>query len=258
MKKLSVDQVKKVKELLNQKETQQNIATKLGVSRSLISDIATGRVHKKVPPLLIGKVAQDVPTLEAEVLHLRTERSTLEKQLKQATRQFGLYQSVAADLEDIITPLAPVPFQLTPVGDDQIVEHLVMNLSDGHHDQRVDPEECSGLERYTFPISMRRGEVYVDSVIKWTQQTLAPNFRFPSLTVFAIGDHTSGEIHDNMQRSYFRNMFKNCFAIGQLHALMYYDLAPYFESINVVYLPGNHGRRSEKKDYHGGTIIGII
>jgi hypothetical protein len=32
---------------------------------------------------------------------------------------------------------------------------------------------------------------------------------------------------------------------------MYRDLAPYFEQVNIVYVPGNHGRRSNKKDYHG-------
>jgi len=29
------------------------------------------------------------------------------------------------------------------------------------------------------------------------------------------------------------------------------DLAPHFGRVHVVYLPGNHGRRSIKKDYHG-------
>lgn len=32
---------------------------------------------------------------------------------------------------------------------------------------------------------------------------------------------------------------------------MYRDLAAYFETINVLYVAGNHGRRSIKKDYHG-------
>jgi hypothetical protein len=76
-------------------------------------------------------------------------------------------------------------------------------------------------------------------------------YRFPTVTVLAYGDHTSGEIHGHVARSYFRNQFKNCLAIGQLHAMMYRDLAPYFEQVNVIYVPGNHGRRSIKKDYHG-------
>jgi hypothetical protein len=69
--------------------------------------------------------------------------------------------------------------------------------------------------------------------------------------VLAYGDHTSGEIHGAMSRSYFKNCFKNCHATGQMHAAMFRDFAPYFEQVNIIYVPGNHGRRSNKKDYHG-------
>ena len=126
-----------------------------------------------------------------------------------------------------------------------------MHLSDGHHDQVVRPEEVGGLEDYNFPVSCARAERYVNTVVEWTQDTLAPKFYFPVLWVLAYGDYTSGEIHKACERSYYRNQFKNCLAIGQLHALMYRDLAAHFEQVNVLYLAGNHGRRTPKKDYLG-------
>ena len=126
-----------------------------------------------------------------------------------------------------------------------------MHMSDGHHDQVVRPEEVGGLEDYNFPVSCCRGEQYVNTVVEWTQDTLAPKFYFPVLWVLAYGDYTSGEIHRACERSYYRNQFKNCLAIGQLHALMYRDPAAYFEQVNVLYLAGNHGRRSQKKDFLG-------
>ena len=113
------------------------------------------------------------------------------------------------------------------------------------------PEEVGGLEDYNFPISCACAERYVDTVVEWTQDTLAPKFHFPVLWVLAYGDYTSGEIHKACERSYYRNQFKNCLAIGQLHALMYRDLAAHFEQVNVLYLAGNHGRRTPKKDYLG-------
>ena len=73
------------------------------------------------------------------------------------------------------------------------------------------------------------------------------------LWVLAYGDYTSGEIHRACERSYYRNQFKNCLAIGQLHALMYRDLAAHFEQVHVLYLAGNHGRRTPKKDYLGAN-----
>ena len=128
-----------------------------------------------------------------------------------------------------------------------------MHISDGHHDQVVRPEEVGGLEEYNFPISCAGAERYVDSVVEWTQDTLAPKFNFPVLWVLAYGDYTSGEIHKACERSYYRNQFKNCLAIGQLHALMYRDLAAHFEQVHVLYLAGNHGRRTPKKDYLGAN-----
>ena len=80
---------------------------------------------------------------------------------------------------------------------------------------------------------------------------MAPAFRFPVLWVLVYGDLSSGMIHKACERSYFRNQFKNCLAIAQLHALMLRDLAPHFEQVNAVYVSGNHGRTSPRKDYQG-------
>jgi len=40
---------------------------------------------------------------------------------------------------------------------------------------------------------------------------------------------------------------RNCLAMGQLHALMYRDLAAHFEQVNILYLSGNHGRRTQRQ-----------
>ena len=73
------------------------------------------------------------------------------------------------------------------------------------------------------------------------------------LWVLAYGDFSSGTIHKAAERSYYRNEFRNCLAIGQLHGLMIRDLACYFEHVNCVYLSGNHGRLTPKKDFYGPT-----
>lgn len=267
--KLNAKKVASIKELLAEGKTQPEIAHTYNVSRSLISDIATGRAWSKIkgdtPSKKAGGQRKALPTydptdkriisLEAELLHLQDERNIMRRQVKAMTKTHGLFQTVTEEMERIVVPMKALP-KVVPVERKsgkahQIEEHLVMHLSDGHHDQIVRPSDCGGLEQYDFPISMRRAEHYVDTVLKWTQQTLSPQFYFPTLNILAYGDHTSGEIHNHTSRSYFRNMFKNCFAIGELHALMYRDLAPYFETINIIYVPGNHGRRSIKKDYLG-------
>jgi transcriptional regulator with XRE-family HTH domain len=255
MTKLSRSQVEEIKREISRKElTQKQIGDKYNISRSVVSDIACGRVHKKVhvEDEVSNEEAQ-IFKLQAENALLREERNLARRQLKNAAKNQGLFQAIREEMELRITPMTSLPKSRStyePVGK-SMEEHLVLHLSDGHHDQVITYDDSGGLEKYNFPISMCRAERLVDSVLKWTQETLSPQFRFPSLTVLAYGDHTSGEIHGAAQRSYFRNMFKNCHAIGQLHALMYRDLAPYFDQMNVVYVPGNHGRRSNKKDYHG-------
>jgi len=270
MPKLIEAQVREIKALLAEDRlTQPEIAKKFKISRSLVSNIATGRAHKSVEgpnaPFKTQKgqrkkLPEFDPTnerileLEGEVAHLRDERNHARRQLQAAAKTHGLFKALTSEMERIVKPFHSLPKARPAYRQPKkasVVEHLVLHLSDGHHDQIVTPEECGGLECYDFPISVCRGEHLIDTTLKWTQETLAPQFYFPELTILAYGDHTSGEIHGHVNRSYFKNQFKNCLAIGQFHALMFRDLAPYFDVMNVVYVPGNHGRRSQKKDYQG-------
>jgi len=254
MTRLTTEAVVKIKDALAEGRKQKDVAVEYGISRSTISDIACGRIHKDVKPTIASPDEEsEIFRLKGEVALLREERNMARRQLKNAAKEHGLFQAIVEEMEERITPISelPPPRPQWEPDKDTKVEHLVMHLSDGHHDQVITRADTGGLEEYNFPISMCRAERLVDVALKWTQQTLAPQFYFPSLTVLAYGDHTCGEIHKAAERSYFRNCFKNCHAIGQLHALMYRDLAPHFEQVNVLYVPGNHGRRSRKKDYLG-------
>ncbi len=262
---LTEEQITALKIDLNAGMKQTEAAKKYSISRSYVSDIQCGRVCADIGPTTISK-RKSTPTesydptnekvleLQSEVEHLRVERNDAKRALKATAKEHGLFLAIADELQNKIVPMKPLPLAVPPLPQAMEVvstEHLVMHISDGHHDQVVHPEQVGFLEEYNFPISVARAERYVDAVIKWTQQSLKPQFHFPDLTILCYGDHTSGEIHGHTERSYFRNIFKNTLAIGQLHALMFRDLAPYFEQVNVVYVPGNHGRRSTKKNYHG-------
>jgi len=266
---LSKKTVVKIKTAIAAGVSQPVIAKRHKVSRSIVSDIATGRVHKDVPwpdgeapgPKAAGGQHKALPDydptdrkimeLEAEVIHLTEERNRERQKVKASAKSAGLFKAIVGEMEQRVTPFAALPPVLDFRRKAKITEHVVMHLSDGHHDQVVRPEEVGGLEDYSFPVSCARAERYVDTVVEWTQDTLVPKFYFPVLWVLAYGDYTSGEIHRACERSYYRNQFKNCLAIGQLHALMYRDLAAHFEQVHILYLAGNHGRRTPKKDYLG-------
>lgn len=254
----------------NHGRNQSQIAKQFKISRSLVSDIVTGRAHADIPwpasydPKPNKKGGQRKPKeecdptnerileLESDLLHVTEERNRERAKNKVAQKTTGLFKAMVREMEERVVPFDALPNAYSPPRKKSVIrEHMVMHLSDGHHDQVIVPAECGGLEEYNFQISCARAERYVDTVLEWTQDTLAHKFAFTDLWVLAYGDHTSGEIHGHAQRSYYRNQFKNCFAISQLHALMLRDLAPHFAAVHVVYLPGNHGRRSIKKDFHG-------
>ncbi len=266
--KISSEKAARIKADISSTMTQGAIARKHNVSRSAVSDIATGRRRKEVPwpngepaPKRSGgqrkRLEEHDPTdkrileLEAEVVHLTEERNRERARSKASAKTQGLFRAIVAEMDRHVRPFKTLPSQMASRSKAQIVEHCVLHMSDGHHDAVVRPEEVGGLEDYNFPVSCCRAERYVHTVVEWTQNTLAPKFFFPVLWVLAYGDFTSGEIHRACERSYYRNQFKNCLAIGQLHALMFRDLAAHFKQVNVLYLAGNHGRRTSKKDYLG-------
>lgn len=261
--KLTKETVAAIKaELAIGKKTKAQLARDYGVSRGAIYLISIDQIYADVPwpdvkfvedatpPKPVDLTDKRVLELETEVLMLKEELTNQKRINKAQRRSNGLFKAIAEEMETRVTPFKPLPGVYHPTTTKKIREHLVMHLSDGHHDEIVDPEECLGLEEHNFQVSCRRAENYVHTALDHTQNHLE-KYDFEELTVLAYGDHTSGEIHKSVERSEYKNQFKNCFGIGQLHGLMYRDLAPYFKRVTVVYVPGNHGRRSEKKDHHG-------
>ena len=185
---------------------------------------------------------------QAKISSLGAELKSVKTQLVAAVKEEGIYQAIADDLDSMVVPLEPLPTVYEP-DDSAITEHLVMHLSDEHADQIVNPEDCGGLETYNFDVALCRAEKYVKTIIDWVNHL--SNHTFPMLHILSYGDHTSGEIHGAVGHSQYKNMFRNSLAIGQMQALMIRDLAPYFEEVKIYCVSGNHGRRSQKKDFHG-------
>lgn len=213
------------------------------------------------PPEGEVKVKERPDPTSAEIHRLKGKIGLMEDELRHAKQTItsnakttSLFEMLAEHAATLITPFSPPKILELPdpaMEVKTIEEHLVMHLSDEHADETVIPHQVGGFEDYNFPIALARAERYVDTTIKFTRQTLA-NYHFPVLWILAYGDHTSGEIHKSVDRSYYKNQLRNCLAIGQMHAMMIRDLSAYFPEINVLYLPGNHGRRSVfiKKDYN--------
>ncbi len=196
------------------------------------------------------RLSNRVGALERENTLLRDKTNSLTTKLKQQHRSLGLFEALCDEIDKVIEPLEPLPSAVKVNKKiEQHTESLVMHLSDEHADQIIEPHRVGGLEQYNFGVALARAERYVDKVLSISRDTLS-NYKFGELWILAYGDHVNGEIHDSTNHSEFKNAFDNAIAVGQMHALMIRDLAPHFKNIKILYLSGNHGRRSKKKDYH--------
>jgi len=189
--------------------------------------------------------------LERRVQVLGEELSAYKSRTKKLHRDECLLESLLEEIRAVSSPLKPIPpLVRKPRKAGAIQEDLVVHLSDEHADQIVLPHRVNGLEEYNLNVALARAEKFVETIIDVSQSTLS-NYEFQNLWILAYGDHINGEIHGSTQNSTFRNAIRNSFAVGQMHALMIRDLAPYFKQVNVVYIAGNHGRFGHKKDYVG-------
>lgn len=253
---LNKRQVAEIKKRITEGEGLTEVAKAVGVPRATVWDIKKGHTHTDVPwpkevkPLDLTN--ERIQQLEGEVVNLKDELSIARKKVRRDQKMHGVIAAAVDELKAFKT-MQPLPMQINRKRNAKYTEDAVLLLSDGHHDQIVRPEECGGLEHYNFGISCARAERLVSKVVDWTQNILSGCYQFRTLNIFSLGDSTSGEIHGAKERSEYRNQINNSLAIGELHALMIRDLAPFFPQINVICLSGNHGRRSEKKDFHGAN-----
>jgi len=189
-----------------------------------------------------------VLALEQEATLLRDKVAILDTKLKQCHRDQGVFQTLSDEMHKVIRPLEPLPKQPATIDKLEHNESLVLHLSDEHADEVIESHRVGGLEEYNMRVALARAEHLVDKTISISRNTLS-NYHFNELWILAYGDHVNGEIHDGTNHSEFRNVFDNTIAVGQMHALMIRDLAPFFPTIKVLYLSGNHGRRTIKKAY---------
>jgi len=211
---------------------------------------------RKIPggqPKHLNLETQNV-ALVGQIENLRQERNLLKRQLRAASKRISVVDGIVEQLAPIIVPITPLKkFKAKVQGRDTIDETLVLMLSDTHCDQVVTPDEVDGLEDFDFPVAVRRAEVLIEEMLKFTKESLN-HFRFRKLVIMGLGDYTSGQIHGATQRSYFGDQFTNDLAIAQLFAQMFVELSSNFEQVEVISIVGNHGRLTEKIEFHKESV----
>ena len=186
----------------------------------------------------------------ARLNQLQDENNRLRKELRDVDRETDLFRH----LKDIVETQKPITIykssQLIPKKQTKIKETAMLLLSDSHADQQILSKRVQGLEDYNFDVACRRAERLVDTTISHLFDNMK-NYQFDHLIIAGLGDYSSGEIHNLQNYSKWGNAIKSSIGIGELLACMIADFSRYFKQITVYSVPGNHARRSLKKDYHG-------
>ena len=235
MRVLTKKKVEKIKQAIADGTKQTEIAKRFKASRSVVSDIATGRVHKDVEwpggepptPKRAGGQHKNIPDydptdkrvleLEAEIVHLTDERNRERQKVKAGAKIAGLFKAVVAEMDQRIKPFAALPLAtgVPPQGADHRARRHAPFGRPPRSGRAARGSRRPGrlqLPRLVLPCrTLRQHGRRMDATTPWPRSST-----FPVLWVLAYGDYTSGEIHKACERSYYRNQFKNCLAIGQL------------------------------------------
>jgi predicted DNA-binding protein YlxM (UPF0122 family) len=231
------------------KRNLQDTAKRFNVTVTAILDHLDNK--NEVKELKVEQGDLTVRQLEKKLLEAHLSVRNLTKANKQAIHSELIFDELRTAVNQNCKPLGALPkahIVKETKTRDTVHEDLMMHVSDEHADQIVLPHRVNGLEEYNFNVALRRAEVYVEKVIRFTQYTMA-NYEFDTLYVPFYGDHSNGEIHKGIEVNHFKNIFASGIAVGQMHALMLRDLAPYFKKIIAIYVPGNHGRQANEKEY---------
>lgn len=121
----------------------------------------------------------------------------------------------------------------------------VIQLSDFHWGERVDPRQIGGVNAFNLAIARRRLETTVRGAVKLAR-ILSPDMRYPGVVVQLLGDMISGNIHDELQATNEINTMPTVLDLyGHLVASIKLA-ADAFGFVFVTCVGGNHGRDTKK------------
>lgn len=163
--------------------------------------------------------------------------STLEEDNKRLKSLLGL-------VHDYRAAAAPAPEWLRPKKKpDPGAATAVMQFSDWHLDEVVDPAQVNGLNAFNRSIAVLR-------LKRWAEKACElgdlHRHRWDGALVCANGDFVSGEIHDELTQTNEAALPETVIFYAPLIAAAFKQVAGFYGHLHVNVMRGNHGRRDKK------------
>lgn len=207
-------------------------------------------------PATVESIPQPDPL---EVERGRLERMRVLSEERKLLRDVSGEQSLRASLEKLlreITPTFPVPPIPKPVSTKQgtATETLLLQLSDWHAYEIVDPERMRGFNAYDADIFGRRVKRVVTNALHIkARMERGGGWAFPTLVIGANGDFVSGTIHELERHTDAPHIVAAVYGCAHVFAQAVRELSTAFPRVEVFCTAGNHGRlpdarRMQQKD----------
>lgn len=195
-------------------------------------------------------VAPEAPPADPiEVRRARDEATRLRAQLAEAERRVTSLEDIRGGIAGLFQdPPAPKPLTFPKRPDAALAEIPLINLFDVQWGEVVDLHKMDGLNSYNAAIAEARlGRFFAHVIDLLTNHWKGPP---PPKAYFALGgDLVSGEIHEELAKTNDRSSIESVRdLVGLLENGLERLAAALKCDIEVISVPGNHGRITKKPE----------
>ncbi len=209
----------------------------------------TGASPAAAPP-----PAEPAPLPPSTERRLRDELTRARRERDEALREANGAEDLRRSVFGLVDPMPEPAFFPAPAGAEPSAETAILMASDWHWGERVDLAAMDGLNSYDVNIAGRRAARFFQASgdLATKHWTGPPPAR---LILILGGDMTSGEIHDELAKTNEALSIpavKQCAGAIMAGIRLLLDRLPC--PIDVINLPGNHGRSTRKPESKAAAL----
>lgn len=194
-------------------------------------------LHRKAATHAVGDEVSPEELQAAELKELRS-------QVKQARSGEVAFQKLTNLLSEQINAKVPKHKPAPKQRSRAMTTHrMALQYSDTHAAEVVNPEEINGINSYNWDVMLRRHDKLQHSVLSFRENRPYP---VDKLHILGLGDAVTGDIHDELRVTNELTLSETCIQLGLDMAEWVEAFVPFFETIQIDAVVGNHGRRSKK------------
>ncbi len=250
---LSPTDTELIRSLRRQKLTIRQIAAQTGWSVGTVHAHLHGvrqvRVGGKATVVREGGAAVQKPAYDPVAAEKeRVVRESKNREIQTAVKEVAFRDTVLAAAEAAAAALeAPPPYRPRKAVKGEVVESMLLHLSDWHLDEVVRAANVFGLNEYNRVRADARADRIVRATVDIKTRLETGGYRIPTLVVACNGDMVSGTIHEIERHTDGANIMTTAIRCGRLLGAKLRDLSAHFERVFVFGTSGNHGRLADAK-----------